>query len=86
MPEDTNIVSLLNGLSGQLEIVDRYERLLDRTMARRFNPIKYVDRDENAITEILRDLLDPNGSHGAASSVILLHEFLPSLSCTPEPS
>lgn len=36
----------------------------DRTYATRFNVFGLIDPDENKFSDILKDLLDPNGTHG----------------------
>jgi hypothetical protein len=57
-----NFASLLGELSAQLKIVARYEEQRDRELAPRFNVLRHMG--ENAVTGILRDLLDPHGDHG----------------------
>jgi hypothetical protein len=57
-----DFASLLNEFSERFEIVARYEEQRDRELAPRFNVLRHMG--ENAVTEILRDLLDPHGDHG----------------------
>jgi hypothetical protein len=67
-----HFASLLNELSGQSRIVARYEEQRGRELAPRFNVLKYMG--ENAVTSILRDLLDPRGDHGQGA--LFLKKFL----------
>ncbi len=47
---------------------------LDLYLANRFNVFRYIRPDENEISEIIRDLLDPRGVHGQGDA--FLRDFL----------
>lgn len=45
-------------------LANEHQRRRDRTEASRFNVFNFIDPDENKRSEVLKDLLDPNGAHG----------------------
>src|SRR5579863_809255 len=51
---------------------ERYK--LDRSEATRFSVFDYIDPDENALSRVLSDLLDPTGKHGQGT--VFLMTFL----------
>jgi len=75
-----NLNSLLDDFSTLLKIVTRYEEQRDRELAPRFNVLRYMG--ENAVTEILRDLLDPSGDHGQGPAFLQRFLALPARSMT----
>jgi hypothetical protein len=50
----------------------RRQRELDRTQATRFNVFGLIEPDENKLSDILADLLDPEGRHGQGSLFLTL--------------
>lgn len=49
------------------QVIERAEsarRVRDRTEASRFNVFKMIEPDENKLSDIIADLLNPNGTHG----------------------
>ena len=61
-------------LKRQLEIFRASKRHLDRYLATDFTIFSYIVPDENRISGVVRDLLDPHGPHGQES--LFLEEFL----------
>src|SRR5438046_8522976 len=49
----------------------------DRLLATRHNVFDYIQPDENRLSDILLDLLDPNGPHGQTD--IFLQQFIAKL-------
>ncbi|HZS55322.1 MAG TPA: PD-(D/E)XK nuclease family protein [Bryobacteraceae bacterium] len=68
--------AFFSALSERLKIIADYEARVARFEAPRFNLFDgtYIGSPENKITEIIRDLLDPKGSHGQGE--IFLRRFL----------
>jgi hypothetical protein len=61
-------------LQRQLAKFHDSKRHLDRYLATDFNIFGYIEPDENRLSNMIRDLLDPNGPHGQES--LFLEEFL----------
>lgn len=62
------------------EVIVRAEarqRIEDRTQASRFNVFGLIEPDENKLSDIIADLLDPEGAHG--QGVLFLRKFLEKL-------
>ena len=53
-----------NELAPRLEAARSVERELDRQLARQFNAFDYLRPDEQGLSKMIRDLLDPGGPHG----------------------
>jgi len=51
---------------------ERRQRELDRLQATRFNVFELIEPDENKLSDILADLLDPYGRHGQGSLFLSL--------------
>jgi len=61
----TAVSSFFNELAVKIEISRGIQRRLDVYLATGMNVVRdYICPDENGISDILRDLLDPNGPHG----------------------
>ena len=58
--------SLFSGLSSYLGLAARFEARTAQLAAPSFSVFKYIS-DEDDVTRILRDLLDPQGDHGQGS-------------------
>ena len=65
---------LFNELAPRLEAARTVERELDRQLARQFNAFDYLHPDEQRLSKMIRDLLDPEGPHGQGQ--IFLRLFL----------
>ena len=63
-----------NELAPRLEAARSVERELDRQLARQFNAFDYLRPDEQGLSKMIRDLLDPEGPHGQGQ--IFLRLFL----------
>src|SRR3954454_2764284 len=70
--KDQELQRFLSGLADRLEIAVDYEMRLRRLGEARFNLFNstYIGPSENRITEVLRDLLDPAGSHGQGATFL----------------
>jgi hypothetical protein len=51
---------------------EEHQRQLDRKEATRFNVFDLIEPDENKLSDILKDLLDPNGGHGQGDLFLCL--------------
>ncbi len=60
-------------LGARMEGARAADRELDRLLARRFNALDYLRKDELGLSRIIADLLDPDGSHG--QGVCFLERF-----------
>src|ERR1051326_3811380 len=69
-------------LTPRLDKARAYRLELDRYKATRFNVFDYVRPDENRLSDILHDLLDPSGTHGQGA--IFLNCFLEMIGGPPE--
>lgn len=76
---NSDIELFLEGLKFRIETIDRYKRQMDRLLASDFNVFRFLDPDENRLSDILADLLDPLGRHGQGT--LFLIAFLMPLSC-----
>ncbi len=63
-------VRLLQELTPHLQAARLVERELDRHLARRFNTFRYLRNDELGLSEIIADLLDPDGEHGQGATFL----------------
>ncbi|MBO0613232.1 PDDEXK-like family protein [Thiothrix fructosivorans] len=66
--------SFFHDISYRLKIANDTKKLLDKRLASSFSLFPYITPNENRISEIIRDLLDPNGNHGQGD--IFLKLFL----------
>jgi hypothetical protein len=62
--EQPELEQFFAGVSYRLELAETTQRRLDQILATRFNVFKLIEPDENKLSDILADLLDPKGSHG----------------------
>lgn len=70
MPEDLMI--FFGEIEVHLNRAEENQKQLDREEATRFNVFDLIDPDENKFSDILKDLLDPNGSHGQGDMFLRL--------------
>ena len=66
--------NFFSNLRFRLDIFQTTKKQTDVYLASDFNIFDYIDPDENQISDIIRDLLDPRGKHGQDD--IFLNEFL----------
>jgi hypothetical protein len=69
-------------IRSRVAIAEKKQRQLDRKNATGFNVFKLIQPDENKLSDILRDLLDPNGNHGQGDLFLTL--FFNQLGITPD--
>jgi hypothetical protein len=53
-----------SAVGGRVAIAEKKQRQRDRKEATRFNVFDLIDPDENKLSDVLADLLDPKGNHG----------------------
>jgi hypothetical protein len=53
-----------SAVGSRLAIAEKKQRQRDRKEATRFNVFNLIDPDENKLSDVLGDLLDPKGDHG----------------------
>jgi len=51
-------------VSYRVDLAERMQRSIDQKLATRFNAFSIIEPDENKLSDILADLLDPKGAHG----------------------
>jgi hypothetical protein len=61
-------------VSTEVEQFQKKRQATDIHEASEFNVFEYFDRDENLLSKIIHDLLDPNGKHG--QGMLFLNHFL----------
>jgi len=61
-------------LDFRLNLFQTYKQSFDKYLASEFNVFQYILPDENRLSDIIADLLDPKGKHGQKE--IFLKEFL----------
>lgn len=66
--------SFFHDIGYRLKIANDTKKLLDKRLASSFSLFPYIAPNENLISKIIRDLLDPNGNHGQGD--IFLQKFL----------
>ena len=59
-----------NELAPRLEGARNEERELDRRLARKFNAFDYLRTDEQGLSKLIADLLDPKGKHGQGDAFL----------------
>jgi len=66
--------SFFHDIGYRLKIANDTKKRLDKRLASSFSLFPYIAPNENLISKIIRDLLDPNGNHGQGD--IFLQKFL----------
>lgn len=61
-------------VSRQMAVAEVRQQVTDRIQAPRFNVFDLIDPDENKLSDVLAELLDPHGRHGQGER--FLHQFL----------
>lgn len=58
----------------RLQLLEKTRTHTDRLLATRFNVFEYIQPNENRLSDLIADLLDPKGKHGQGQ--VLLREFV----------
>lgn len=74
MVNDPDVADFFADLAPRIETAGALAEALDRNLARRFNTLDYLRDDEQGLSRIIADLLDPRASHG--QGWLFLREFL----------
>lgn len=74
MDLEATMAKFFSGLKFRLEIFRDAKRRLDVYLASEFSVFKYISPDENRLSDIIADLLNPKGGHGQGE--VFLKEFL----------
>jgi len=71
--------SFLQSMSTRRKLYRQFSRETDLYLSSRFNVFDYIKPDENRLSQIFRDLLDPEGPHGQGKTYLrlFLDEFSP---------
>ncbi len=64
--------SFFHGAHIVVDAVANADRLLQLKLGSRFNVFDFIRPDENTLSDLLRDLLDPLGTHGQGSTFLKL--------------
>jgi hypothetical protein len=67
-----SLEDFFNSLNAELSPYREAKRRADRQQAPDFNVFSHIRPDENRLSDILADLLDPRGSHGQGSLFLIL--------------
>jgi hypothetical protein len=60
----TEVADFFTTIRTRVESAERKRRRIDRRLATGFNVFHLIEADENKLSDILADLLDPTGTHG----------------------
>jgi len=71
---EREVESFFSDLSYRQNIFNQYKKYFDIYLSSDFNIFDLISPDENKISDILADVLDPDGSHGQGN--VFLTEFL----------
>ena len=66
--------SYFSDVGYQLELIKKYNTHVQRYLSSDFNVFDYINPDENKLSDVIADLLRPDGVHGQGSA--FLYEFL----------
>jgi hypothetical protein len=66
----------------RIERFQKVRKKADLYEATRFSAFDYIDRDENRLSDVIHDLLDPSGRHGQGT--LFLYLFLEAIGVAPE--
>lgn len=70
----SHVYTFFSDLKFRLDIVKQHSAETNRFLSRDFNVFDYIYADENKLSDIIADLLDPIGKHGQAD--LFLKEFI----------
>jgi PD-(D/E)XK nuclease superfamily len=68
-----DLVHFSGNLQYRLKLLGQTRQHTDRLLATRFNVFDYIRANENRLSDVIRDLLDANGTHGQGD--MFLREF-----------
>ncbi len=74
---DGMLNTFFEGLRYYIDVSREARKILSRSVASSFNVFDYLNPDENLLSQIIADLLNPNGSHGQDN--IFISAFLAKL-------
>lgn len=72
-----DLLHFSGNLQYRLKLLGQTRQHTDRLLATRFNVFDYIRANENRLSDVIRDLLDANGTHGQGD--LFLREFLEAL-------
>lgn len=72
-----DLLHFSGNLQYRLKLLGQTRQHTDRLLATRFNVFDYIRANENRLSDIIRDLLDANGTHGQGDA--FLKEFIAAL-------
>lgn len=70
----SDVIKFFDDLKFRLNLFQGFKKYTDKYLASKFNVFDYIYQDENRLSDIIADLLDPNGKHGQEE--VFLREFL----------
>ena len=76
-PDQKELEHFFKAISRRVKDAEKKQRQLDLKEATRFNVFDLIDPDENKLSDILADLLNPAGSHGQGA--LFLHSLFEQL-------
>ncbi|MBP2641052.1 MAG: hypothetical protein H6Q66_2003 [Firmicutes bacterium] len=79
-----NCDKLMNDISFRLEVVRSYQKSINMKLAGEFNVFKLMNPNENTLSDVLADMLRPDGTHGQGD--VFLKLFLSRLGFANHPS
>jgi PD-(D/E)XK nuclease superfamily len=62
--EQPELQQFFTNIRSRVQEAEEKQRRIDRKLATKFNVFKLIQPDENKLSDILADLLNPKGSHG----------------------
>lgn len=72
-PTNNPLGQFFRELQFRLDIVRRHKHQTDRYLATDFNVFSYIYDDENTLSDIIADLLRPDGKHGQGNKYLLAY-------------
>ncbi len=70
----TQLLTFLRQMQFRFNILDETRKEMNVYLAKKFNVFKYVSPNENKISDIIADFLNPEGDHGQGA--LFLEEFI----------
>jgi hypothetical protein len=68
------VESFFSDIGYQLNLIKKYNSHVQKYLSSDFNVFEFINPDENKLSDVIADLLKPNGKHGQGD--IFLKEFL----------
>lgn len=66
----TDLLHFCGNLQYRLKLLGQTRQHTDRLLATRFNVFDYIRANENRLSDVIRDLLDANGTHGQGDAFL----------------